>query len=1377
MKIKALHILLLFAIADMYGALHLSSSKDQAVLFEENKGQVKGLESKQVNFVLHQGSFSLFLMDKGIAYQFSRNHYPEGCKPLGVHASMSERAAWQEMMSKSRTEVYRMDIELVGANTQAEIIKEDKSSSYTNYYNAGVDKVYSYSKITYKNIYNHIDWVIYKSKENIEYDFVVHPGGNPNDIQLKTKWVEEIQKRADGGLVFKNRLGTITENAPISTQNGARIKTTFHVNGETIRFQVSDYDKSKTLIIDPFVNWSSYYGNEVDQTLTSTAIDGSGNIYTSGYTNLSLINTLSSGGHQNLFGGTGTNALLIKFDAAGSRLWATYYGGDNFTYGQKVAVDPVGEVYLVGSTNSTTAIASSFGFQLSLDGTNDGFIVKFDNTGGRLWGSYYGGSASDEITSIAIDVNSNVYLAGTTLSDTILANHISSPGAHQGDFGGGFGDAFLAKFNSAGGRIWGTYYGDIEQDEAKDCIVDREDNVYLVGYTKSSLSIASGGYRNAISDPFEFDGFIVKFKNDGTRLWGTYYGGFSEDKILGCSSDASNNLYITGSTKSDTGISKSGHQMNQAGSLQNDAFLAKFNKAGSFLWGTYYGGAEEDAGVSCSADNKGNIFLLGNTFSADSIARDGIQSSLGSVGKSDLLLAKFNTNGIRRWGTYFGGNDNDYGFGLTTDNFYNIILCGNTTSANWPTQFAFLASYGGMTDGVITSLSDSTPPAITIDASMANPICQSAKITFTRIVTKGGSAPQYEWYKNGILVGIDSIYIDSTLADLDSIQCRVKSNDSSLTIDTAWSNVLYLNVLATQFVTVNNSICAGDSLFFKGAFRYPPGIFKDTLKDLVNGCDSIVTLNLTIRPKDTVQYAGTQVICKYSSYFFIDTVVSDSGRHFRRYTNVAGCDSAVYVDVVVRPQLTLPAVFDTVCSNVLPKIYNGNSYSMSGSYLDSIPDVATGCYDLFTYNLFVKTAPANTNLSVSVCSNKTYFFNGSFLNTAGTYRDTFVSSNGCDSFVILNLSVKPYDSSLINRTICNGASYFFAGKYRTTTGLFYDTLVGSNGCDSFAVLNLFVLNKITKSLTPVICSNDKPYYFKGKNRDTTGIFYDTLKSVLTGCDSFVTLTLLVIPISYGTYRDSICESTDTMFFFNGDTFRKPGIYYDTLINAKLCDSIVTIIFKVMPKTRDTIRKYFCTGTTYLFGKNKSKLTKTGIYYDTLVVKNKNGCDSITVLDLRIGLNKKVTLDDGINYKAWQDSVSYQWYYCYPWRLIKDATKPTFSTTTKGSYAVVISDGRCTDTTDCIKLFTYGNTTGLAAIDKGGIQIYPNPTNDRLMIESSKSESKVKIDLYDLVGKKVMEKQIKNFSKMELELRNLANGVYMLHYESESRNEVFKIEKE
>jgi hypothetical protein len=211
-------------------------------------------------------------------------------------------------------------------------------------------------------------------------------------------------------------------------------------------------------------------------------------------------------------------------------------------------------VYLAGYTNSTTGtdIATTGAHQSANGGNDDAFLVKFNTSGVRQWGTYYGGSGVDEGWSCSTDASGNVYLAGVTSSNT--GTVIATTGAHQSTNGGGT-DAFLVKFNTSGVRQWGTYYGGSGSEEGNSCSTDATGNVYLAGYTPSNTGTViatTGAHQSAFGGGFD-DAFIVKFNASGIRQWGSYYGGSGDDRGYSCSTDASGNVYLAGYTHTNTG--------------------------------------------------------------------------------------------------------------------------------------------------------------------------------------------------------------------------------------------------------------------------------------------------------------------------------------------------------------------------------------------------------------------------------------------------------------------------------------------------------------------------------------------------------------------------------------------------------------------------------------------------------------------------------------------------------------------------------------------------------------------------------------------------------------------------------------------------------
>jgi hypothetical protein len=271
------------------------------------------------------------------------------------------------------------------------------------------------------------------------------------------------------------------------------------------------------------------------------------------------------------------DAFLVKFNSSGVKQWGTYFGGassgaSGMEKGLSCATDALGNVYMVGQTPSTSGIATTGAHQTIYGGGScDAFLVKFNSSGVMQWGTYYGGAGVDIGYSCATDATGNVYLAGDTQQEFLPASSgMTTIGAHQSAYGGGYSDGFLVKFDSNGLRQWGTYYGGSLLDVSFSCATDASGNVYMSGNTQSSAGIAtSGAHQTTVNDAF-----LVSFNSSGVRQSGTYYGGIKNV----CTSDASGNVYMAGYTQSNSGIATAGaHQTANGNNGYSDAFLVKFS--------------------------------------------------------------------------------------------------------------------------------------------------------------------------------------------------------------------------------------------------------------------------------------------------------------------------------------------------------------------------------------------------------------------------------------------------------------------------------------------------------------------------------------------------------------------------------------------------------------------------------------------------------------------------------------------------------------------------------------------------------------------------------------------------------------------------------
>jgi uncharacterized protein (TIGR02145 family) len=882
---------------------HLKQQNSKTA-FIENKGQVVDQNynpNPAVLYLLNTPGMNVQLRKGGFSYDL-----------------------YQTLHQPSSIQFHRIDIDLLNANPQPDIEASGTSSDYLNYYTTGtptegIRDVRSYTSVIYKDVYPRIDLEFLTSEERMfEYNFILHPGADVKAIKMKVYGPEKIRSYREG-IRYQTSIGDLDETVPVCYYRignsevpvkGRIKKIAEHLYGFTMD---QDIPKNALLVIDPVPvrRWGTYYGGGLPQ-LGCCATDHVGNVFMSGYTgDPNYIAT--AGSFQFVLGGT-QDAFLVKFSTTGQRLWGTYYGGPDGTQGYGITVDPSGNIYMVGSTSSSTVIASPGAYQSVLRGTQDGFIVKFNTSGQRIWGTYYGGFEVDPpggevLTFCSTDTSGNVYCAGYTNSPTFIA----SPGAAQPNYGGGGHDGFLIKFTPDGQRLWGTYYGGANMERDICCSATKDGYVYLSGTTTSPNNIATpGAFLQTMSGMSK--GFLAMFDPNGQRLWGTYYAGESGEENWGCMVDTGSSVYIYGTTESTTNIGTPG-VFQQFHSGNGNAYLAKFNSAGQRTWGTYYG--SDNARIyDVAVDSSGFVYFTGDTYGQNTvIASPGAYQPFFGGGYSDALLAKFTGSGQRLWGTFYGGTDYDEGQGCAIDNRGNIFICGNTSSVNNSSHAGFcsrspnnnlIATQNGLypdliyfLDGYLVKFSDCWSPDTAAQIYAPTRLCEnttSCIFSIDPILT----ATDYNWCVTGNLTITAGQHSTSITVDVGSgLGMDTISVYAINACDTGFPKVITRRVYArpVPVISGSNTTCTGVSNPFTTA-----------------GGKS--NYQWSVSPGGTIIIGGsiTDSSCSISW--------STSGAHWVRvgYTDTNGCISVtptqfnVWVNPGLLTSVTISCPSNTVCT-------------------------------------------------------------------------------------------------------------------------------------------------------------------------------------------------------------------------------------------------------------------------------------------------------------------------------------------------------------------------------------------------------------------------------------------------------------------------------
>lgn len=638
--------------------------------FEPNVGQTDG----EVNFLARGEGYSLYLTPTQAV--------------LDLTQSASEAAGKPSQLGSAT-----LGMQLVGANDEAQATGLDLLPSKSNYV-LGNDiskwrtNVANYGQVRYSDVWPGISATYYGNQRQLEYDFAVAPGADPRAIELSFSGSESISIDGGGNLVLATASGEVVEHAPVVYQQAAAgrdvVSARYEIRADgNVGFAVGAYDARVPLVIDPVLSYATYLGGSNSDVGQSIAVDGSGNVYVTGFTQSANFPTHNP--EQTTYAANG-DAFVAKFGADGSLVYSTYFGGSGDDAGNGIAVDISGNAYVTGKTSSANFPTANNSYQQANAGGYDAFVAEFASTGSLEYSTYLGGAGDDYGNGIAADGSGNVFATGYTDSANFP---IASP--HQAALAGG-NDAFVAELSSSGSLVHSTYLGGAGDDRGNGIAVDSSGNAFVTGYTLSANFPSSNPLQSANGGGS--DAFVTEVGAGGSLVYSTYLGGNAADVGNGIAVDRSGNAYITGVTASANFPTTNGSYQPAFASGGNDAFVAKVSVGGSLAYATYLGGSGDDGGYGITADGSGNAFVTGYTLSTDFPASsDALQPHNG--GLSDAFVTRFGSGGSLIYSSYLGGSGLEFGYGVAVDGSRNIYVTGQTSSANLPTNNPYQQTFGG----------------------------------------------------------------------------------------------------------------------------------------------------------------------------------------------------------------------------------------------------------------------------------------------------------------------------------------------------------------------------------------------------------------------------------------------------------------------------------------------------------------------------------------------------------------------------------------------------------------------------------------------------------------------------------------------------------
>jgi hypothetical protein len=758
------------------------------LMFEANQGQ----SDAAVKFLARGAGYGLFLT-KNEAVLVLRNGHDS---------------------SPSRASVVRM--ELANASADAEVVGADELPGKSHYFMGNDPKkwyrdVAQFARVRYRGVYPGVDLDYYGRQGRLEYDFEVAPGADPKQIRVRFEGARNLRIAGNGDLEVGGDGAELRLLAPRAYQNyGSEervVAARFQVLSEKeIAFALGQFDRSRELVIDPVLTYSTYLGGSGVEScsaitgLTQTpgcpaiAVDSAGSVYVAGSTTSTNF-PVTSGSYQGAPGaGFKANVFVTKFNTTGSALvYSTYLGGNGTDYTAGIAVDSAGNAYVAGTTTSSNFPTNGLNapFQNApLSTGKHAFVSVLGNTGSSLlYSTYLSGNGTDIATGVALDPSANIYVTGTTTSTESETGFPSTIGAFQVT-SNATNQIFLTKLDAAtpgtGSVVYSTYFGGSSPSNGNvvggGVAVDTNSNAYITGATNFTNMPVLNAYQGILAGGY--DAFVAKFSPtavSGSQLvYSTYLGGAGDDFGYGIAVDSSFYAYITGATNStnDFGITQtSGSTALQGtyGGGPSDAFVAKLGVPCTgtscttttvpLTYFTYLGGAGTDVGTAIAVDSIGGARITGWTNSTNfPVLNNRLpQSNCHPGAISNAFVARVDTTATTPTApghnsACFGGNGKDIGTSMATDSEGTDYLVGETSSTSgFPLLNAFQPALNGPSDAFVSKLGPYVNLTVN-ETATPSPVGVGNQVSFVYTITNGFNT-------NGVITNPGDYVSGITFAD------------------------------------------------------------------------------------------------------------------------------------------------------------------------------------------------------------------------------------------------------------------------------------------------------------------------------------------------------------------------------------------------------------------------------------------------------------------------------------------------------------------------------------------------------------------------------------------------------------------------------------
>jgi hypothetical protein len=1319
--------------------------------FIENKGQLHDQYNNKRNDIISfvEGEkYNCYIKPNGISYQLYKGFKKDGDTNQYLNLN-------------------RIDFQYLNTSSNTKTELSNLNKDYINYYldsnEKGITNVKTAKELLIHDLYNKIDLKYYFKEANLEYDFIVKPNGNINDIKIKIDGSKSLKIDKAGNLIISTINGDLVQNKPIAWQENKIIETKWVIRNDDVGLIIEAYDHSKTLIIDPLVKqWGTYYmwGNSDNSSISRDSLN---NLIFSSYTNNTNSLLITSGSYQTTIQG-GIDVLISKFNSLGNRLWSTYFGGNNGEDNTSNCTDKNGNIYITGSTYSTNGISTANSYLTSYPSGiyQSSYLSKFNSNGLLIWSTYIGGNTgTTNAYSCRADNNNNIYISGNTVSTYGISNTNSFLGSI---------DVFLMKFNSNGNRIYGKYIGGYswENTNRKSLYIDKQNNIYLSGETSTpsgSNNIGTlNGYQNYIFNSGNYSTpFLIKFDSLGSKTWGTYYNsGYNGLSIynINCIADNLGNSYLYGTVTSSNNqnfTTANSYQSQWINSINNgytiqdpgNGFLVKFSNNCARIYATYLGGELNEVIRSCDIDTSGNIYITGQTSSISYISTFGAINS-NYKDSTDGFLMKFDTTGNRIWGTYIG----DVGFedihDIVVNNDNTIYIAGKTASLNnisstGAIQSTKIGSGNTVTNGFIFKIGDCSIPSPIVQFSNNGIICNNNPVILS---TAANSNYTYQWKLNGNNIsGATSNLYSTTIIGNYTVEisnaagCKSESNSLNIASSTIVATITNYNI---------NTICQGNSVTLYAPTGYVfyqwrnnginiIGANTNTLNVAQSGTYSAIIMssnycsavsndiNITVNnnPIASISAMGPSSFCTGNSVVLSAQTAPGNIYNWRlNGVLISGANTATYIantsgiyDVVVTNSSNCSTISNAItlteiANPVVPITSSGPTSFCQGNSVVLSTTLTTGNSYQWKYNGTLITNATNNNYTAS---------------TAGTYQVIVTNSSNCSAsnqITITNYtnpttSILPSgptslcqgNSVQLNATVTPGYTYTFNWKLNGNTisgassniytanqfGNYTVTITDINNCS--ATSQVLIVTQLPQPLATIssnnitsACQGDSillssntnsnySYQWKLNGNAITNATNSTFKAFQTG-----------------TYSIDITNSNNCTSVSNSipiSIYPKPIAILNASGSTNFC--IGNYANLITPAQNNVTYQWLYNGNI-IIGSNLNNYSayQQGDY--KVKITNQQGCETlsnpITITTYPIPSstiiaqgNLTICEGDSVKLKTTNSNANYSYQWKFYSTNITNAIDTQYQAKQSGIYSIVTSNGNCSSISNQITVNT------------------------------------------------------------------------------------------